>query len=198
MSLSDPAPQTALPRIAHRNLPLLLLKAREVLLARFRPILSHFGLTEQQWRVMRVLSEQHEMEPRQICDAIQILSPSLAGVLARMEELGLVERNRMPGDQRRVRVRLTPRSEDIVVRIAPLIEAQYALVEERLGKPLIDEVYQLLDRLLRHDLESIPTVALPPAPASPARAGDADAPADTPASKRTAGSRAATMKNRMA
>ena len=162
MNVSDTTRQAAVPRIiAHRNLPLLLLKAREALLASFRPIISHFGITEQQWRVMRVLSEQHEMEPRHICETIQILSPSLTGVLARMQELGLVERRRMPGDQRRVLVRLTPLSADMVARIAPLVEAQYARVEDKLGKPLMDEAYLLLDRLLEHDLASIPTVDLP-------------------------------------
>jgi len=161
MSLPEPAPHPAKPRIARRNLPLLLLKVREALLVRFRPIITHFGLTEQQWRVMRILSEQHEMEPRQICEAVQILSPSLTGVLARMEELKLVERRRMPDDQRRVLVRLTPRSEAIVARIAPLVEAQYALMEARLGKPLIDELYRVLDRLLEHDPETIPAVELP-------------------------------------
>lgn len=152
----------ARPRIAHRNLPLLLLKAREALLARFRPIISHFGLTEQQWRVIRALSEQKEMEPRQICEACQILSPSLTGVLARMEELGLVSRERMADDQRRVLVRLTPRSEDIAVRIAPLIEAQYKVVEAHLGPELIGEIYELMDRLLSQEIEAIPTIELPP------------------------------------
>jgi DNA-binding MarR family transcriptional regulator len=91
-----------------------------------------------------------------------MLSPSLTGVLARMEELGLVERNRMPADQRRMLVRLTRHSRDMVARIAPLIEAQYALVEARLGKPLMDELHRSLDRLLGHELESLRTVDLPP------------------------------------
>jgi len=162
MTLSDPARPAETSPIARRNLPLLLLKAREALLTSFRPIITHFGLTEQQWRVMRALSEQPEMEPRQICEAIQILSPSLTGVLARMEELGLVERSRMAADQRRMHVRLTRRSRDMVARIAPLIEAQYALVEARLGKPLMADLHCVLDRLLGHQLESLPTVALPP------------------------------------
>lgn len=158
-----PATDTATAsRIAHRNLPLLLLKAREALLARFRPIISHFGLTEQQWRVIRALSEHKEMEPRLICEACQILSPSLTGVLARMEELGLVKRERMADDQRRVLVRLTPKSEDIALRIAPLIEAQYKVVEAHLGPELIGEIYALMDRLLSQDIEAIPTIALPP------------------------------------
>jgi hypothetical protein len=38
------------PRFAHRNLPLLLLQARESVIGRFRPVLNAHGVTEQQWR----------------------------------------------------------------------------------------------------------------------------------------------------
>ena len=70
-------------RISYRNLPQLFLKAREELLGHFRPIINHFGLTEQQWRILRTLSEHEQLEPREICEICHILSPSLAGVLAR-------------------------------------------------------------------------------------------------------------------
>ena len=47
-------------KLAYRNLPQLFLKAREELLCHFRPIISHFGLTEQQTasRVYLVLGDE--------------------------------------------------------------------------------------------------------------------------------------------
>ena len=39
----------------HRNLPLLLLHAREGVIGQFRPILNAHGVTEQQWRIIRAL-----------------------------------------------------------------------------------------------------------------------------------------------
>ena len=39
------------------SLPMALLKAREAVMAGFRPDLEAHGLTEQQWRVLRVLTE---------------------------------------------------------------------------------------------------------------------------------------------
>lgn len=148
-------------KIVFRNLPLLLLRARESVLAHFRPILTHYGLTEQQWRVMRALSEQEELEPWQICEACQILSPSLAGVLARMEDVGLVERRRVPEDQRRVLVRLTEHSQSLVLQIAPLIEAQYHLIEQAIGKDMLDNIYATLDRLLVFESTPVEHVVLP-------------------------------------
>lgn len=138
----------------HRNLPLLLLRAREGVMAQFRGILNQHGLTEQQWRILRALLENSAMEPRQICEVCQLLSPSVAGVLARMEELGLVKRQRIESDQRRVLVSITPRSRALAKKMTPLIDARYAELEQALGPELMADTYALLDRLMNR-LESV-------------------------------------------
>jgi len=137
------------PAIAHRNLPLLLLRAREDVIARFRPILHAHGVTEQQWRILRALAETEPraLEPRQICDLCTLSSPSLTGVLARMDELGLVARRRIDADQRRLLVSLTPKSRAIVRRMAPLVEREYQALEAAVGRELVRDAYALLDRL---------------------------------------------------
>jgi len=134
--------------LRHRNLPHLLLRARDTLMAQFRPLLGQYGLTEQQWRIVRELLEQGPQEPRQLCEACSISSPSIVGVLLRMEETGLVARARMPHDQRRVRVSLTPKSRQIAEALVPLIEARYAVLEQTLGVKAMQEVYDTLDALL--------------------------------------------------
>lgn len=146
----------------YRNLPLLLLQARERVITHFRPILNFAGITEQQWRVIRVLHEHQELEPRQICDLCQILSPSLSGVLARMEEMGLITRERVDTDQRRLLVSLTAKSRDLVAELAPLVQEQYRLLEEAMGPALIKELYSVLDRLVVLKESDIPHVTLPP------------------------------------
>lgn len=57
--------------IPYRNLPLSLLRAREAVLCHFRPILTQFGLTEPQWRIIRALLDAKELEPREICEICQ-------------------------------------------------------------------------------------------------------------------------------
>ena len=42
----------------HRNLPRLLLQAREAVMTHTRPSLREHGLSDQQWRVLRVLGAQ--------------------------------------------------------------------------------------------------------------------------------------------
>jgi homoprotocatechuate degradation regulator HpaR len=135
-------------RLHHRNLPLLLLQARERVLSHFRPILNANGITEQQWRIVRVLYEHPALEPRQIVELCRISSPSMAGVLARMEELGLVARRRLQHDQRRVRVSLTPRARALAARMAPQIDATYRRIELQIGEEFAAHLQQALDALL--------------------------------------------------
>lgn len=133
---------------AHRNLPLLLLQARERVIARFRPALNAAGVTEQQWRVIRALMELGPLEPRQIVTQCAISSPSLAGVLARMDDLGLVRRERLGHDQRRVMISLTARSRALARRLAPQIEQIYAGIEQRIGHRFTQDFYRTLDELI--------------------------------------------------
>ena len=133
----------------HRNLPLLLLQAREGVLAHFRPILNAHGVTEQQWRIIRALLEAGSpLEPRQIGDVCRISSPSLTGVLARMDELGLVLRERVAEDQRRVMVSLSPRSRTLAGQMAPQIEAMYGRIEAHMGSQVVMRFYTTLDEMI--------------------------------------------------
>jgi homoprotocatechuate degradation regulator HpaR len=128
---------------------MLLLRAREGVLAHFRPILKAHGVTEQQWRIVRVLMEEDgPLEPRQLVELCCISSPSLAGILARMDELGLVARERVGHDQRRVLVSLTPASRRLAARMAPRIEAVYRDIEAHIGADFTARFYRTLDELI--------------------------------------------------
>lgn len=149
-------------KLAYRNLPQLFLKAREELLCHFRPIITHFGLTEQQWRILRALAENEQMEPREICETCHILSPSMTGVLSRMEEMGLITRERMAEDQRRVLVRMTPKSDQLVSELGPLIVEQYKIIEQSFGPELIQQLYEVMDKVIAAERAPIARVPLPP------------------------------------
>jgi len=135
-------------RKLHRNLPMLLLRAREKMMERFRPLLTANGLTEQQWRVIRALTENGPMEPRQISDICTISSPSMAGVLARMEALELITKERFADDQRRILVSLTKKSVGLVRVISTDLEARYRELERTVGPEVVERVYSAIDDLL--------------------------------------------------
>jgi homoprotocatechuate degradation regulator HpaR len=133
---------------AHRNLPRLLLQARESVMAHTRPSLRGHGLSDQQWRVLRVLGEHGTVETGRVAREAYILGPSLTGVLARMERDGLVRRERDPADQRRTVVEATPRGLKLVEKLSHTIEAHYAWMEKSLGKAKLSQLYALLDEVI--------------------------------------------------
>ena len=149
------------PKIAYRNLPQLFLKARECLMAHFRPILNHYGLTDQQWRILRSLDSHERLEPREICTMCQIHSASMTGVLARMEALALIQRSRVAGDQRRVVVRLAPKGDQLVREMAPLIDLQYQQIEEAIGANVVDDLFSSLETFIAAQSHAVGHIELP-------------------------------------
>lgn len=132
----------------HRNLPRLLLQAREALMVRTRPSLREHGLSDQQWRVLRVLGEHGVVETGRVAREATILGPSLTGVLARMERDGLVRRARDPADQRRTVVEATAKGLKMVDRLSGTVEQHYQWLERSLGKQKLAQLYELLDQLI--------------------------------------------------
>ena len=53
----------------HDSLTIALLQAREAAMSYFRPIVKRHNLTEQQWRIVRVLAEHPSMEAYQQIEA---------------------------------------------------------------------------------------------------------------------------------
>jgi len=136
----------------HRNLPRLLLEAREAVMLHTRPSLREHGLSDQQWRVLRVLGE-HAGEPGgvetgRVAREALLLGPSLTGVLTRMERDGLITRARCPQDARRTVVRATPAGLQRVATLSQTIEAHYAWMEEQLGEAQLSQLYALLDAVI--------------------------------------------------
>lgn len=133
---------------SHRNLPRLLLQAREAVMAHARPGLREHGLSDQQWRVLRVLGEHGVVETGRVAREAFILGPSLTGVLARMERDDLIRRARDSADQRRTVVEATAKGRQLVDTLSRSIEAHYAWMETSLGKQKLAQLYQLLDELI--------------------------------------------------
>ena len=146
----------ASPPFKHRNLPRLLLEARESVMAHTRPGLRDQGLSDQQWRVLRVLGEDHAnggtgVETGRIAREAFLLGPSLSGVLTRMERDGLISRKRDDEDQRRTVVRATAKGLRRVQTLSTTIEAHYRWMEQHLGKTKLKQLYALLDEVIALD-----------------------------------------------
>ncbi len=90
-----------------RSLPMALLRARENVMAPIRAMLSASGLTEQQWRLLRVLSESGPLEATILANRAALLLPSQTRIVQSMEKRGLVFRRPHNIDKRRHTVEIT-------------------------------------------------------------------------------------------
>ncbi|WP_137819114.1 homoprotocatechuate degradation operon regulator HpaR [Pseudomonas sp. 2FG] len=129
------------------SLTLTLLQAREAAMSFFRPLLNQHGLTEQQWRVIRILRQQGELESYQLAELACILKPSMTGVLARLERDGIVVRRKAPQDQRRVYISLTDQGQQCFDSMSEGMEANYQKIQEQLGNEKLQQLLGLLNEL---------------------------------------------------
>jgi len=127
-----------------KNLPMALLKARESVMAHFRPIMREHDITEQQWRVIRALYGSDGIEATALAKKTMLLMPSLTRILKSLEEQKLVRRFAVEGDNRRKLIRLAKRGRDLYTKMAPLSEAEYKKIETQIGTKKLTELYELL------------------------------------------------------
>lgn len=130
-----------------QSLTLTLLQAREAAMSFFRPSLNEHGLTEQQWRVIRILSQHDELEIYQLAELACILKPSMTGVLVRMEAAGMVHRRKAEQDQRRVLVTLADKGVASFEAMSQCMEANYQRLQDELGDEKLQTLLGLLDDL---------------------------------------------------
>ncbi|MFV3091113.1 homoprotocatechuate degradation operon regulator HpaR [Pseudomonas sp. GW6] len=129
------------------SLTLTLLQAREAAMGFFRPSLNQHGLTEQQWRIIRILRQSGEMEIHQLASQACILKPSMTGVLSRMERDGVVRRWKSAQDQRRVFVGLTEQGQQCFVSMSEDMERNYQRILEQFGAEKLQQLLGLLNEL---------------------------------------------------
>ncbi|MBT00523.1 MAG: homoprotocatechuate degradation operon regulator HpaR [Oceanospirillaceae bacterium] len=129
------------------SIPLKLLKAREVTMGFFRPILQEIPMTEQQWRVIRALNEYEELESKQLADLCCILSPSLTGIISRLEQNGYIKRRKSPEDQRRILISLTDKAKAMFSELSPRLEQRYRDLTDKLSPEDMDMLHALLTKV---------------------------------------------------
>ncbi|SPF81601.1 homoprotocatechuate degradation operon regulator HpaR [Pseudoprimorskyibacter insulae] len=145
--MSDPTPLDL--HSTQNSLPMALIRARERLMGPIRDMLSHIGLTEQQWRILRVLEEFGPMDVTQLADKACLLLPSLSRILRGMEEKRLIERSADEADRRRQIVEIADAGrgllQDNVVQARVIAEQ----VKQQLGTEKTRQLLALLGEVER-------------------------------------------------
>lgn len=140
--------QVVLPKTTSRSLPMTLLRAREAVMVNFRPMLLRHDVTEQQWRVLRILGEERQLEASELAERASILPPSLTRIIRALEERQLIHRDKVEGDGRRVLLSIAPAGIALVKALAPERRAIYRDLERRLGAEDTERLLDLLEELI--------------------------------------------------
>ncbi len=140
-------------RRTDRSLPIALLRARETVMGPIREMLAQSGISEQKWRVLRVLDERGPTEQKVIADEACLLLPSLTRMMQAMEAEGLVSRAASEEDRRRTIVTITDAGRALIAQHAAESNAILARLETRYGARRLDQLFQLLDDLRHLDLD---------------------------------------------
>jgi homoprotocatechuate degradation regulator HpaR len=133
-----------------RSLPIALLRAREAVMGPIRGMLSHSGVNEQKWRVLRILEEQGPLEVSQVADEACLLLSSLTRMIGPMVREGLVTRHTPPQDRRKAVIAITEAGAALIHRHAADSAAIFARIEADFGRDRLEVLLDLLE-----DLKSI-------------------------------------------
>jgi len=129
------------------SLPMRLYRALNAVMPRFRALFTAHGLTEPQWRVLRVLWEREEVMFRELAALTLLPAPSLVGVVDRLQSAGLVARRRPSSDRRQALVRATARGRALEDAVMPAVERIYVDLRESLEPDVYAGLVTGLDAL---------------------------------------------------
>jgi len=79
--------------------------------------LARESITFRQWEVLAWISIAGDQSQAELADRLGIEAPTLAGILARMERDGWLERRACPMDRRKKRIRATSKAEAVWSRM---------------------------------------------------------------------------------
>lgn len=99
--------------------------------AAYRPLLADLGLTYPQYLVMLVLWERDGLGVGELGDRLHLDSGTLSPLLRRLERAGLVRRERVTFDERRVVIYVT--------RVGRGLQERAATVSEAIARCLVDD-----------------------------------------------------------
>ena len=128
-----------------------LLRAREAVMARFRPLLDAHGINEQQWRVIRVLAEHDSLDATDLAARANILAPSLTRMIRTLSDRKLIRRGKDKGDGRRVILSITPDGRNLIDAVTPDAAQIYARIDAKFGPDRVQALLALLDALSQLD-----------------------------------------------
>lgn len=114
------------------SLPIQLLKVHDLVMGYFKPMLNRFGMTDQQWRVLRAIAAG-VTDFGELAEATHIQAASLSRMLITLQERGWTSREIAQNDRRQRTVTMTEEGWKLFHAAAAETETIYGKLEADLG-----------------------------------------------------------------
>jgi len=137
------------------SLPMILSRTLDGVMPVYRALFQEHAITDQQWRVMRALWEQKHLTSKQISEITLLPSPSLVGILDRLEKKGYVGRLRSVEDRRLVYIVPTQAGRKLQELMLPKIEQIHDKFMHQVTPDEWGELNRILDKLNGHKTTSV-------------------------------------------
>ena len=132
------------PTKTDRALPLALLRARETVMSPIRGVLKAHDVTDQQWRVLRVLHENGVMDAKELAKSACVLAPSLTRIIKHLEQQNMLTRCADGKDGRRVLLDILPSGAELIESVTPEVQVIYQGLSDKYGAQKMSDLLDLL------------------------------------------------------
>lgn len=138
-----------LPRLRRtdRSLPIALLRARETIMIPVREMLLESRISEQKWRVLRVVDECGPIEQTRIAEKACLHLPSLTRIMHALDRDGLLVRATDENDKRKTTAMITKEGRALIREHMARSNDIFDRLENQLGTDKLETLLDLLDEL---------------------------------------------------
>lgn len=147
--LKEELKQTRPFRSPHHEAAMALLRTADVLRRRFEALFEPHGITSQQYNVLRILrgARPDALPTMEVAERMIERTPGITRLVDRLEEKGLVRRERSEEDRRRVLCSITPEGLELLEGLEEPVDRMDREVVEMLDEEEAEQLVAYLDRI---------------------------------------------------
>jgi DNA-binding MarR family transcriptional regulator len=132
-----------------RDLVTGVIQLSNLLMRHLAPVFEKAHVTPQQWAILAALAAAEQpLTLAALARAMLVSKQNMTGMVARLEELGLVERQADPRDLRSSRLMLTRRGRSIVEKLRPAYDAWRRALGSDIAERDLAALTRTVDRLI--------------------------------------------------
>ena len=135
--------------MSQRDLVTGVLQLANLFIRKLGPVFEKAKVTPQQWTVLAALAdEEGAVTLVTLARRLMVTKQNMTGMIARLEQLGLAERQEDPSDLRSSRVTLTRRGRTLVDKLRPTYDQWLESLGREIGERDVQALTRTVEKLI--------------------------------------------------